>query len=329
MDWLPAKMNKRDLLNKIDDAASGTHLKFFGERPGLSTFLFHSVFENKQQISSNQILPQERMTVGVFCQFLDYFLSNNYQFVTPEDIRKGLPDDKAKYGLITFDDGYFNNTLIPAILAEYKVPAIFFISTAYITEGKKFWSDVIYYERKKNHLDDSTILKEIIGLKSLKTTQVEKYLVKEFGEGCMKPLSDIDRPMTAAELSSFAKQPFVHIGNHTHQHEILTNLSAQEVGQEFITSQEILTQLINKTPWFVSYPNGSFSEMVVEIAMQNGLTMGITTIQQKNSLPLKTGKHGQVLLDRLNPVAVNGDTINYHRLQSSFQLKTQFKKWLQ
>lgn len=321
-------MDKKALLNTMDETVSALHLKLFGERPGLSAFLFHSIFKNKQEIGKHHVLPQEHMTVDAFRRFLDYFLSNNYQFVTPDAIRAGLPDLQARYGLITFDDGYFNNTLIPPVLAEYKVPAVFFISTAYITEGKKFWSDVIYYERKKQQLSDETILKEIISLKSLKIAQVEDYLAKEFGTASMKPLSDIDRPMTPGELQAFARHPFVHLGNHTHQHEILTNLTADETDHEFRTSQQLMNEMTGVTPRFVSYPNGSFSDQVSTIAMQHDLTMGITTIQQKNKLPLQPDKHGQVLLHRFNPVAKD-DIINCSKFRSSFQLKTQLKKWLQ
>ncbi len=321
-------MDKKTLLNRMDETVSDLHLKLFGERPGLSTFLFHSIFKNKQEISRHHVLPQEHMTIEAFRRFLDYFLSHNYQFVTPDAVRAGLPDLKARYGLITFDDGYFNNTLIPPVLAEYKVPAVFFISTAYITEGKKFWSDVIYHQRKKQQLSDETILKEIISLKSLKIVQVEDYLAREFGIDSMKPLSDIDSPMTPGELQAFARQPFVHLGNHTHQHEILTNLTAAETDLEFKTSQRLLNDITGITPWFVSYPNGSFSGQVSTVAMQNNLTMGITTIQQKNRLPLQADKYGQILLHRFNPVA-NNDVINCSKFRSSFHLKTQLKKWLQ
>jgi peptidoglycan/xylan/chitin deacetylase (PgdA/CDA1 family) len=321
-------MNKRVLLDKIDKISSGMHLKLFGERAGLSTFLFHAIFKDEAEISKGHINPQERMTVDLFRRFLDYFLENGYQFITPDAIRDGLHTNKEKYGLITFDDGYYNNLLITDLLSEYKIPAVFFFSTAYITEGKKFWSDVVYNKRKEQGRGDLDILYELMRLKCLKIKEVEAWLTKEFGAACMQPLGDIDRPMTPEELTSFAQHKYVHIGNHTHQHEILTNLTRGEVDHEFEISQQLLTKLTGKKPWFVSYPNGSFSDDIIGSAIQNGLTMGITTVMQKNKLPLRA-VNGQVLLDRFNPSADNSGKNNFNTLRSSFQLKTQVKKWLQ
>jgi peptidoglycan/xylan/chitin deacetylase (PgdA/CDA1 family) len=322
-------MDKRALLDSVDKIASSAHLGLFGESAGLSTFLFHSIFRNANEMNSNQVNPQERMTVDLFRQFLDYFLENGYRFITPEAIRDGLHANNERYGLITFDDGYFNNTLVTDILVEYKMPAVFFFSTAYITEGKKFWPDIVYQKRKEQGRSDLEILHEIMRLKSQATAAIESFVINEFGEGCMQPLSDTDRPMTAAELTAFTQCPYVHIGNHTHQHEILTNLSREGVDKEFETSQQLLTQLTGKKPWFVSYPNGSFSDMIIASAIQNGLTMGITTVMQKNKLPLRANKNGQILLDRFNPAADKFGKNNFKTLRSSLQLKTQLKKWLQ
>jgi peptidoglycan/xylan/chitin deacetylase (PgdA/CDA1 family) len=323
-------MDKRNILNIVDRTASNIHLKMFGEQPGLSAFLLHGMFRNSDEINKNHILPQERMTVDHFRKFLDYFLSHNYKFVSPDEIRKnGVSDTTARYALLSFDDGYFNNLMVPEILAEYKVPAVFFFSSAYILEGKKFWSDVIYHIRKKQGRDDLSILHEIIALKNRKTAEVEAQLIKEHGSGCLKPLGDIDRPMTPSEFISFSQMPFIHLGNHTHQHEILTNLSDAETDLELKTSQQQMLSLTGKTPWFISYPNGSFSERTIQVAIQNGLTMGITTIQQKNQLPLIAGSGGQVLLHRFNPSVSAEGRDNYSTLRSSLQLKTKLKKWLQ
>lgn len=321
-------MDKKALLHKIDETTSKIHLNLFGERPGLSTFLFHSIFHDQQEISRQHVLPQEHMTVPLFREMLDYFLSHGYQFVSPDQVRAGLPDNDVRYGMITFDDGYFNNTLITDTLAAYKVPAVFFISTAYIQEGKKFWSDTLYHKRKAQHVPDPMILREIMDLKHLRVAAIEDHITREFGSAALQPLSDTDRPMTPWELQTFAAHPFVHIGNHTHRHEILTNLGADEIATEFETSQQLLQEYTGQRPAFVSYPNGSYSDLVLKVAVHHGFTMGITTVQQKNRLPLQPNKQGQVLLDRFNPVAVNGK-IDGRKFRSSFQLKTQLKKWLQ
>ncbi len=319
-------MNLKDLLNIADAAAAKGHLELFGEQGGLSCFLFHAIFKDESELAKQQIYPQECMTVVLFRQFIEYFLDAGYQFITPDEIKAGLPDKNKKYGLITFDDGYYNNTLILDVLTEYKVPAVFFIATAYVQEGKKFWSDALYAGRKKTGIGDEAVLEEIMSLKKMRVADINRYLIEHFSKDALKPLSDIDRPFTPAELAVFAHHPYVHIGNHTHEHEVLTNLTIEEVTEEFKVSQQLIKSWTGIVPDFISYPNGSYSQQILEAARQNNFTMGISTVAQKNRLPLSTA--GFELLGRFNPVAVGGQ-LELAKFRSSLQLKTGLKKWLQ
>jgi peptidoglycan/xylan/chitin deacetylase (PgdA/CDA1 family) len=319
-------MNKKALLNAADEAVAKAWLRLFGERGGLSSFLFHGIYSDAGELERRHIFPQERMTVALFRRFLDYFLEAGYRFVSPNDVKAGLPDAKAKYGLVTFDDGYFNNTLILDVLAEYSVPAIFFIATAYVAEGVKFWSDAVYTERSRHRVSDAAILREIMQLKQLKVAEIQDYITREFGTDALQPLSDIDRPLTVDELKSFAEHPYVHVGNHTHWHEVLTNLSNAEIVREFELSQALLREWTGARPYFVSYPNGSFNKATIGIAKHQGLSLGISTIAYKTKTPLPAGT--TKVLGRFNPVAV-GSELELSKFRSRLQLKTQLKQWLQ
>lgn len=53
-------------------------------------------------------------------------LDSGYTFVQPNDIYPGLrPEPHQKLALITFDDGYYNNTHLIPVLEEFEVPALF------------------------------------------------------------------------------------------------------------------------------------------------------------------------------------------------------------
>ncbi|MDD4197922.1 MAG: polysaccharide deacetylase family protein [Paludibacter sp.] len=120
----------------MDNATSNIHLKIFGEKPGLNTFLFHACLEKDADFERNLIYPQERLTVSRFKNFIDYFLHNGYEFIDPTKISSTQLNPNRKYGLITFDDGYYNQFNILPVLEEYKIPAVFYVPTDYLDNGK-------------------------------------------------------------------------------------------------------------------------------------------------------------------------------------------------
>jgi len=172
------------------------------------------------------------------------------------------------------------------ILREYGIPAVFFISTNHVRDNKCFWWDVLYRERLERGIAGSSIEAEIAMLKSKKSDETESYIVDNFGEDAMTPISDIDRPMTEAELREFAKEEWVSIGNHTLDHAILTNYGSDEVNSLIGGAQCYLEQVTGEPPESISYPNGNYSKDIIRICRSNGLRLGITVESRKNHLPL-------------------------------------------
>jgi peptidoglycan/xylan/chitin deacetylase (PgdA/CDA1 family) len=322
-------MIAKRLLNGFDRWAADLHLRMAGEQPGLSIFLFHSIYEDERAVGNSTVFPQERMTVELFREFLDYFSTQGYYFLTPHQLVTESLDPDKRYGLVTFDDGYFNNTLVLDALKEYRVPALLFISTWYVQEQKSFWSDVAYRELKKRGVSDDKILRQIMALKTKKVSTIFEELDVEFGRNCSHPVGDADRPLTLSELHSMAQHPFIHIGNHTHRHEVLTNLDRAEIVYEIEQCQHVLEQNIGYRPDWISYPNGSYNDTVLCVCREDGFRAGITTVQQKNSIgQLAENDTASLLLSRFNPVAVRGQ-LDFRRMRASLQLKTRLKQWLQ
>ena len=316
-------MNIKLLLDKLDQKSSQIYVGAFGDSCGLSTFLFHGVHEENSNFT--QMYPQEKLTVRLFEEFVERFLSFGYSFIRPEDILNGSLRTNQHYGLLTFDDGYFNNTWILDVLNKYEVPAVFFVPTALVVDQEKIWSDVIYKERLKQNVAVGKIAEEIIALNPMRVAAIKDYLSKEFGANSLKAQGDSERPLTPSELCEFAKNPFVHIGNHTHNHEVLKNLNRQETISELEQSQKILFDITGKKPDFISYPYGSYSATTLEVCHEMGFSLGITTKQEKNKLSIKLTN--PLTLSRFNPLAING-AFDYNRVRSSFQFKTKLKQVL-
>jgi len=259
--------------------------KLTQKKSSLLTFTFHGLFRNENERTLNLVDPRPWITIDDFRSFVEYYLNHDYLFISPDDILNCLKDDK-KYISITFDDGYYNNQYILPLLNEYKIPAIFFISTNHVKHNKCFWWDVLYREGLKNgmSLDKISYIKK--QLKKQTTEKSENYLKGLFGEGIFKPLSDIDRPFTLLELKNFSKDKLVFLGNHTSNHDILTNHSSTEIKSFILHAQDFLYDITGIYPKTISYPNGNCSNEIIRISKEIGLKLGFTVEFKKTRLPI-------------------------------------------
>ena len=265
-----------------------TILKFKQEDKQLLVFYFHGLFKSDKEKMLNHIDPQHNMTVDQFVDFIDYFLSKNYIFVLPEDL-SGLENNK-RYAMITFDDGYFNNLRAIEILNRYKIPGVFFISTKNITENKAYWWDIIYKYRSKQGVSIANIQKEQGWLKTFKYSWIDDYILKTFGMEAFIPWSDLSRPFTTNEIKELASNSYVSFANHTHNHSILTNYNKEEVKGELNLSNKILRELTGVSPMAIAFPNGNFSQMVLEATEEEGFRYAFTTEPARNLLPIAKNK---------------------------------------
>ena len=317
---IPGKHIKA-VVDSLDAGIAAFGVRAFGEQAGLSCFLFHAIKEKDSPCPA--LFPQEELTLGLLDRFIETLLGYGYTFIGPEDVLAGQLEPGKKYGMLTFDDGYFNNTWSTEILTKYKVPAVFYITTRLVLQQEKQWADVIFFERSKRGSSGEAIRREIIQLIPERIGAIRDYITREFGSRSFVPEGDHDRPMTAEELHKFASHPLVYIGNHTHTHEPLQFLSREEVREELLTCQRHLKEITGKIPSDIAYPYGLYSDAVVDQARQLGFTLGMTTRQSKLSIPLDSGS--LLTLPRLHPVA-RKDAINYDTLRSPVQFKAFLRK---
>lgn len=288
------------LVRAADAAIAKAYLGLFRERNALIAFLFHSLFRNEAEIAQDLVDPLQRTTVAQFRQFIEYYLQHGYRFVSPADVLSGLPPD-GRYALITFDDGYYNNVLARPLLEEHAIPAAFFISTNHVLQNKCFWWDALYRERTAQGASHARIKAEAVSMKSMTTEQIEQTLIDRFGSDVLRPRGDIDRPFTPDELREFARCPHVHLGNHTANHGILTNYSADAVRGQLEDCQAALREMTGTTPDSIAYPNGAHDDDVVRACGESGLKLGFTIRPHKVPLPLPASGDALLRLGRFCP----------------------------
>jgi len=172
----------------------------------------------------------------------------------------------------------------------------------------------------------ASILREQKGLKLLTAAGIEEYLIKNFGIDSLRPRSDIDRTFTPGELREFSRQEYVYLGNHTHDHAILTNYSAEGIRGQLLECQDNLMKLAGVKPEIISYPSGAYSQEVINIAAEAGFKIGVTADSRKNYFPIDIEQGGALRLGRFILNADKGvidqaktfrsDLVFYNRLKN-------------
>ncbi len=288
----------RNLVFASDARLARVWLGIFPTASGLLIFVFHSLFESKQEAGQGLLDPQQAITTRMFRDFVANFQAHGYRFVSPDQIAAGL-DSPGQYALITFDDGYANNLRALPALEEFDAPAVFCISANHVATGKSFWWDVLYREARKRAWPEEKLERERAALKRLRTQEAEQRIIAEFGQPPFRTASDLDRPFTPQELRDFARHPLVHIGNHTWDHAILSNYSAHEAREQIRNAQAWLGELTGRVPRMIAYPNGNVSQPTIEAARSIGIGLGMTNRSGRNAIPpalarapsLRLGRH--------------------------------------
>jgi peptidoglycan/xylan/chitin deacetylase (PgdA/CDA1 family) len=287
---------KRAILS-LDEMLASRFLPAASEKGTLLCFLFHGLFESDGELESGALDPQQGITVEMFRDFVGHFHGLRYSFVSPGQILGGL-QPSGKYILLTFDDGYFNNLRALAVMEEFDTPAVFFISSDHVREGKAFWWDVLFREGRRRGRTPKEICRIAAGYKRLRTAEAESNLRKEFGRYALRPVGDLDRPFTPDELDEFAGHRLVHLGNHTKNHAILTNYSSVEAREQIEGGQDAIEQMTGRRPEMISYPNGHSSPLIQQAAREAGLKLGVGVRGGKNPLPLNGGAPEAMILKR-------------------------------
>jgi peptidoglycan/xylan/chitin deacetylase (PgdA/CDA1 family) len=272
------------VVRRADAVLGRLYLAFFRERGAVLTCLFHSLFRDEREIAMNVVDPLERTVLRLFQSLVEYLLLHGYQFITPADVVRGLAPG-GKYAMLTFDDGYYNNSLALPVLERLRVPATFFISTDHVRRNKCFWWDVLFRERRAQGASPGRIYREAVSFKRLTTDQIETRLATRFGRDAFRPRGDVDRPFSPDELARFARSPYVHLGNHTANHAILTNYAPDQARRQILDAQRWLEAITGVRPCAIAYPNGAYNAQIVQACAQLGLKIGFTTRPGKSAVP--------------------------------------------
>jgi len=269
---------------RTDQLLSSIQLRL-GERKGsLLAVFFHGIFSDQDECELDLCYPQQRTTVDHLDRTVQYFKETCHQFVTPRDIIEGLDPD-GRHVLLTFDDGYYNNIKALPILEKHNVPALFFVVAGLVETGRPFWWDVLYRVWRAQQMPMERACSEIGNKIAQRSEVLEKCAMEVANVSELRPVGDVDRVFTPAELRSFAAHPLVHIGNHSWMHEYLPLYSAAEISQNIEHTQQQLESMTGKKSLAIAYPYGAINPEVLRAAASAGIELGFTTQARKSYHP--------------------------------------------
>ncbi len=245
------------------------------------------------------------------------FLKRRYQIISFNcflDAHKaGKLDKNKRYCIITFDDGWMDNYLYAfPILKKLKVPATIFLPTSYIGTSKWFWNDKIAYlldcrnvsmitEKEKKQV--ALLFSKFVKMDKNIATMLDFHMVREkqiemideiIERLKVLPQSTIDELICKLseiignndhgeriflnweEIAEMSRHD-ISFGSHSCSHRLLDMLSMDEIKNEAEDSMHILKEKkVNTVPIFC-YPNGNYTQVVVDHVKACGYQAAVTT----------------------------------------------------
>ncbi|MFC1634700.1 polysaccharide deacetylase family protein [Planctomycetota bacterium] len=244
-------------------------------------------------------------------------LSKRYRFISLMDaveMIQGRKPIKPYTIVLTFDDGYRNHiTRALPILSRYNAPVTFFVPTGFLDNPRPFWFDRLDYTLQQvqaNSLEvkvgSFTISVDRSNRKSLRRSYKRlRYMAKaqkvsdlEFLQGMQRlaeqlesesgrALADIQQDdnwsaiMTWEQVKQIGTDG-VTIGSHTVDHIRLGQVDNENARDQLTKSKRDIEDRIGKPCICLAYPNGSYTNEMMDLAKECGYNCCVTTDEGLN-----------------------------------------------
>ena len=181
---------------------------------------------------------------------------------------------------LTFDDGHRTlETHVVPILAQERIPATFFINTAYLESGKGSWQFLHnYWAHCSPPSQDESLLSRLDGLTVHELRHTQDSLFYNRGREAMEQLGPMELEEPAWVSPSFLREldpSLFTVGLHGHEHQRFSMMSAAWQKRDLMTNMEQLADLPCFAPLF-AVPfgrEGDWAAGTKTIAEELGLTM--------------------------------------------------------
>ena len=249
------------------------------------------------------------------------FIRENMNPVTLRDI-----NNKENLGelpvAITFDDTFQNvESVALPILKKYNIPATFFITSGFIDTDRIFWVDkiehIINYSKRERFSIDFPHKKEF-KIKShdekIQAVKDIKDIIKSHDqkihdvvlESIERQLGIIDhsfvdnyKNLTSECVRRLDCPPMYEVGGHTVNHEILSQLKAEDLKFEVNECLKHLENITNRKIDLFSYPEGQsnhFNKNVISVLKDRGVKICPTAMTGFNKFETDAFKLKRIMV---------------------------------
>ena len=206
-----------------------------------------------------------------------------YRFISLEELYNNLQTSTFKDNknlVITIDDGYKDNyTYGFEIFTRHNIPFCIYLCTHFLSTPNMWWFS----------LEDFILKHEIINLpliaqlspkqninsipkKSQFFLYLRSYILSRLKQDNIKTImNDLDIPheidsyknlaLSQEEINSMLQSPLFTLGNHTHSHSVLNNLTQQEIKDDILCANKIITETFNIKAEHLALPFGGKNEI--------------------------------------------------------------------
>jgi peptidoglycan/xylan/chitin deacetylase (PgdA/CDA1 family) len=201
-----------------------------------------------------------------------------FDFIHLDDLPRRLArPDRRRFCLLTFDDGKRSNATETAPeLARLGVPAVFYVTTEFLTTGAPLW-----FDRQKalvRALGHCPAGLELETLKQLPFAALKERLDRactQFGVRLEMTSEDI-RPMSWEDARSLSRRGF-SIGAHGLTHSILTRETQANACAEIELSLAKVSSELGAPCDTFAFPNGNYTGELAQHALNCGARTVMTT----------------------------------------------------
>lgn len=275
-------------------------------RGKLIILMYHRVLTG-DELDRNFVQPGMYVRSDVFEKQMA-FLKRHFEMLSFAGFlslrKEGGWDKNKRYCIITFDDGWRDNYVNAyPVLRKLNIPATIFLPTAFIGTNQWFWSDKLGHLLRHYFLhgapaEASGSLAEIFercpivprsGGKSLedgidavidffkkkKSKEIE-FFIGQLRDALGLTIPEDRRFLDWDEIEEMSNHN-VSFGSHTCSHSVLTNIDAAQAKRELRESlRQLREKKINQIP-VLCYPNGNYSQQLIELAKEAGYRAAATT----------------------------------------------------
>ncbi len=302
-------------------------------RHTLSVSMFHRVLPEKEaeELGAD---PLWTIRPEILSDAIAFFM-RHYNIVSLGQVRRhshGGAVLPPRALLITFDDGWRDNyTYALPVLRAHSCPAVLFLAVHRVGHEEPFWEEQVFAAWKTGALKNDSVGRWLddlgVGggqrpsdeekLARLLIRRLQKDMPEDI-EGQLehyagKPVRRFPRQMLSKEEIEQLRSNGVALGAHGFTHRPLAKLDERQLAQEFerlAQSPVFDSRGVAERPCAISFPHGSYSKRVIEMARNQGFELMFSSDSVINDLAETPGKKriwGRIVVDCQNVCGKNGN----------------------